>query len=150
MILAKNRPNSTMLLARTFVGAFALLMILCIPSCIQRIWERDDTALVRIVNAPPMMVEEGESRHLVVMQAPSPGWSIRLDATERTPIGKRVFVTIRKPDPAYQYTQQIVLMRVLTSVRLDSEIEVVGRLLEHDEKTKGRGYAPVPVVESFE
>ena len=138
MILAKNRPISTMLLARAFAGAFALLMILSIPSCIQRIWERDDTALVRIVNAPPMM------------EAPSPGWSIRLDATERTPIGKRVFVTIRKPDPAYQYTQQIVLMRVLTSVRLDSEIEVVGRLLEHDEKTKGRGYAPVPVVESFE
>lgn len=150
MILAKNRPISTMLLARAFAGAFALLMILSIPSCIQRIWERDDTALVRIVNAPPMMVEEGEGRHLVVMQAPSPGWSIRLDATERTPIGKRVFVTIRKPDPAYQYTQQIVLMRVLTSVRLDSEIEVVGRLLEHDEKTKGRGYAPVPIVESFE
>tara|TARA_R110002072_G_scaffold100403_2_gene221049 strand:+ start:756 stop:1208 length:453 start_codon:yes stop_codon:yes gene_type:complete len=150
MILAKNRPISTMLLARAFAGAFALLLILSIPSCIQRIWERDDTALVRIVNAPPMMVEEGEIRHLVVMQAPSPGWSIRLDATERTPIGKRVFVTIRKPDPAYQYTQQIVLMRVLTSVRLDSEIEVVGRLLEHDEKTKGRGYAPVPVVESFE
>jgi len=150
MVLAKYRLLSTFKAPRLIAGFLSMLMLVSVPSCIQRIWERDDTALVRIVKAPPIAVEAGEDRHLVVMQAPSPGWSIRLDATELTPVGKRVFVTIRKPDPAYQYTQQIVLMRVLTSVRLDSEIEVVGRLLEFNEKTKGRGYAPVPVVESFE
>tara|TARA_R110000868_G_scaffold119469_1_gene316486 strand:+ start:178275 stop:178727 length:453 start_codon:yes stop_codon:yes gene_type:complete len=150
MFLALNRPLSNPTPLRLIAIALTAMMALSIPGCIQRIWERDDTALVRIVKAPPIAVESGEDRHLVVMQAPSPGWSIRLDATELTPDGKRVFVTIRKPDPAYQYTQQIVLMRVLTSVRLDSNIEVVGRLLEFNEKTKGRGYAPVPVVESFE
>jgi hypothetical protein len=118
--------------------------------CIQRIWQRDDDAQMRMVDSPPIMLDQSDNRHLVVMQAPSPGWSIRLDSTERTPTGKRVFVTIRRPDPAYQYTQQVVLMRVLTNVRLDTEIEVVGRLLEHSEKTKGKGYAPVSFVESFE
>jgi hypothetical protein len=150
MILVSSRLQFSPTLARMITGFLLLGMLVSTPGCIQRIWQRDDDALLRIVNAPSVMVEAGEDRHLVVMQAPSPGWSIRLDATERTPIGKRVFVTIRKPDPAYEYTQQIVLMRVLTSVRLDSEIEVVGRLLDFDEKTKGKGYAPISLVESFE
>ena len=128
----------------------ALTMLACTPGCIKRIWQRDDTAAQQMQHAPQIMLDASETHHLVVMQAPSPGWSIRLDATERTPEGKRVFVTIRQPDPAYVYPQQIVLMRALTSVRLDSNIEVVGRMLGHDEKTKGRGYAPVTIVESFE
>lgn len=118
--------------------------------CIQRIWERDEDAAKRMQNAPSMTVKDLDSRRLLVMQAPSPGWSIRIDATDRTPEGKRVFVTIRKPDPAFQYTQQIVLMRALTSVRADTEIEVVGRLLEHNEKTKNKGYAKITPAESFE
>lgn len=130
--------------------AIALTMIASTPGCIKRIWQRDDTAAQKMVHAPQIMLDASETHHLVVMQAPSPGWSIRLDATERTPEGKRVFVTIRQPDPSYVYPQQIVLMRALTSARLDSSIEVVGRMLEHDEKTKGRGYAPVTLAESFE
>ena len=118
--------------------------------CIQRIWERDENASIRMQNAPAMSVRELDGRKLLVMQAPSPGWSIRIDATDRTPEGKRVFVTIRKPDPAFQYTQQIVLMRALTSVRANTEIEIAGRLLEHNEKTKNKGYAKVTLVESFE
>jgi len=128
----------------------ALLMLLSTTGCIKRIWLRDDDAQQRMQNAPLIMLEKNDTHHLIVMQAPSPGWSIRLDATERTPTGKRVFVTLRRPDPAYEYPQQIVQMHVLTSVRLDSKIVIVGRLLEHDEKTKGKGYAPVTPVESFD
>ncbi|MBO6512655.1 MAG: hypothetical protein JJ974_01660 [Phycisphaerales bacterium] len=129
-----------------------LLITLMVPSsgCIQRIWERDEDAALRMQSAPLMSVRELDGRKLLVMQAPSPGWSIRIDATDRTPEGKRVFVTIRRPDPAFQYTQQIVLMRALTSVRSGTDIEVVGRLLEHNEKTKNKGYAKVDLVESFE
>ena len=127
-----------------------LIFVLMISGCIQKIWERDEDAAARLQNAPQIMLEDDEEFHMIVMQAPSPGWSLRLDSTERTPEGKRVFVTIRKPDPAYVYTQQIVLMRVLTRVRLDTELEVVGRLLDFDEKTKGKGYAPITLVESFE
>ena len=41
-------------------------------------------------------------------------------------------------------------MRVLTEVRLDTDIEVVARMLEFGEKSKHQGYAPVNLVESFE
>lgn len=140
--------SSSVLLALSCVMFITILL----PNagCIQRIWERDEDASIRMQNAPAMSVRELDGRKLLVMQAPSPGWSIRIDATDRTPEGKRVFVTIRKPDPAFQYTQQIVLMRALTSVRANTEIEIVGRLLEHNEKTKNKGYAKVTQVESFE
>jgi len=135
---------------RIVSSALVVVMLLSATGCMKRIWLRDDDAQERMQSAPLIMLEENDTHHLVVMQAPSPGWSIRLDATERTPQGKRVFVTLRRPDPSYEYPQQIVQMRVLTSVRLDSEIAIVGRLLEHDEKTKGKGYAPVTPVETFD
>lgn len=127
-----------------------LVSMVLLSGCIQRIWERDEDAATRLQNAPMVMLDQDEPFHMVVMQAPSPGWSLRLDATESTPTGKRVFVTIRKPDPAYVYTQQIVSMRALTRVRLDTELEVVGRLLDFDERTKGKGYATIILVDSFE
>ncbi len=133
--------------ASLMLGLVSMLML---SGCIQKIWERDEDAATRLQNAPMVMLDQDDPFHMIVMQAPSPGWSLRLDATERTPNGKRVFVTIRKPDPAYVYTQQIVSMRALTRVRLDTELEVVGRLLDFDERTKGKGYAPIKLVDSFE
>jgi len=150
MALALDHIVTPRKLARIASCTLAMVMLLSTTGCIKRIWLRDDDAQERMQNAPLIMLEQNEIHHLVVMQAPSPGWSIRLDATERTPTGKRVFVTIRRPDPSYEYTQQIVLMHVLTSVRLESEIVVVGRLLEHDERTNNKGYAPVTPVESFD
>ena len=150
MALALDHKLTLRKSARIVSSALAIVMLLSTTGCIKRIWIRDDDAQQRMQNAPLIMLEENDTHHLVVMQAPSPGWSIRLDATERTPSGKRVFVTLRRPDPAYEYPQQIVQMHVLTSVRLDSDIDVVGRMLEHDERTKGKGYAPVILVESFD
>lgn len=134
-------------IAVAVIGALALLSS---PGCIKRIWERDEDIQARLANAPDFMVDEKLSKHLLVMQAPSPGWSVRLDRTERTEQGKRVYITIRKPDPAYLYTQQIVLMRTLTSVSTDSNIEIAGRLLDFDESTKNKGYAAITPVESFD
>ncbi len=150
MALALDHKLTLRKSARIVSSALAMVMLLSTTGCIKRIWLRDDDAQQRMQNAPLIMLEENDTHHLVVMQAPSPGWSIRLDATERTPSGKRVFVTLRRPDPAYEYPQQIVQMNVLTSVRLESDIDVVGRLLEHDERTKDKGYAPVTPVESFD
>ena len=136
---------------RPFVTSTLMLIVLLSTSgCIKRIWQRDENAQERMQHAPMVTLEQSDLHHLIVMQAPSPGWSLRLDSTERTPTGKRVFITLRKPDPAYEYTQQIVMMRVLTSVRHDTEIQVVGRMLNHNEKSKGMGYAPVTILESFE
>ncbi|MFK7759451.1 MAG: hypothetical protein AB8C13_05840 [Phycisphaerales bacterium] len=154
MTPANTDAQSRKLISRILPVSLIILMssaaAMTTNGCIQRLWERDDNAAFNLESAPPIMLEQGEDKHLIVMQAPSPGWSVRLDKTERTPDGKRVYITIRRPDPAFQYTQQLVQMRLLTTVRLDNDIEVVGRLLNHDEKTKNRGYAPVPLVESFE
>ncbi len=142
----RNHPSTRPIIISTLM----LIFLLSTSGCVKRIWQRDDQAQLRMQHAPLIMLEQSDLHHLIVMQAPSPGWSLRLDATERTPTGKRVFITIGKPDPAYEYTQQIVLMRVLTSVRHDTKIQVVGRILNHDEKSKNMGYAPVTIVESFD
>ncbi len=153
-VLLEDKPSTLRTRSSSVLCVLSCVMLITIlipnTGCIQRIWERDEDASIRMQNAPAMSVRELDGRKLLVMQAPSPGWSIRIDATDRTPEGKRVFVTIRRPDPAFQYTQQIVLMRALTSVRANTEIEVVGRLLEHNEKTKNKGYAKVTLVESLE
>ena len=134
-------------IAVVVIGALTLLSS---PGCIKRIWERDENAQSRLASAPEFKVDANLTNHLLVMQAPSPGWSVRLDRTERTEQGKRVYITIRKPDPAYLYSQQIVLMRTLTSVRSDTTIEIAGRLLDFDESTKNKGYATINPVESFD
>ncbi len=142
---SSRRPLSSLL-----AGALMLAMLASTSGCIKRIWQRDDDAQSRLQHAPTLMLDQSGKYHMVVMQAPSPGWTIRVDSTERTPTGKRVYLTMRSPDPTYQYTQQIVQMRVLTKVRLETEIECVGRLLKHDEKAKGRGYGSLTIAESFE
>ncbi len=104
----------------------------------------------RMESAPPIRIDSSEEVHLIVMQAPHPGWSIDLDKDEPVVSGKRVYFTIRRPDPAMLYPQVIVEKQLRTLVHSDTEIELYGRILDHAETTRKRGYALVEPVVSFE
>lgn len=99
---------------------------------------------------PPIKVETLDDHYMLIMQAPNSGWSIAIDKDERIAFGMRLFVTVRRPDPAFMYPQAIVDKRMLSTVRTDSSLEVYVRLLDADEKTKGRGYGKLTPVDQFE
>jgi hypothetical protein len=113
-------------------------------------WKRSVSMNEPVDAVPPILIDELDGKRMLVMQAPNSGWSITLDKDERIATGIRVFITVRRPDPAFMYPQAIVDKRVLTEIHADTEIELYARVLGFDEKTKGRGYGLLMPVERFE
>lgn len=89
-------------------------------------------------------------RHLLIMQVPTGGWSFTIDKAEITPEGRRIFVTVRRPDPAFMHTQAFVELRALSEVPADTPVEIVARVLDRHQKTDSRVYARVEPVAAFE
>jgi len=104
----------------------------------------------RLQNAPPIKGETLDQRHLLVMQAPNPGWSFSIDRTDRERDGWVVSITIREPNPAFMYPQRIVEKQLLTEVEANKPIRVMARVLTHEEQGEEQQYAPFGLVESFE
>jgi hypothetical protein len=109
--------------------------------------KKDAQSMVqRLQNAPPIRTETLGDHHMLIMQAPNPGWLYKLDRDDRDREGWIVWVTIRKPDPAYMYPQRIVDKRLLTQVESDQPIRVMARLLAHDERGNSDQYAPLALT----
>jgi hypothetical protein len=139
--------NAASIVARiTFAAAIAVSALL--GGCKVLNKDKDAGAMAeRLNNAPPVRIETLGDNHMLIMQAPNPGWSYRLDRDERDRDGWVVYITIRKPDPAFMYPQRIVDKRLLTEVESDEPIRVVARLLEHGEKGTGDQYAPLKLTD---
>ncbi len=105
---------------------------------------------VPVVGIPPIMLDTLNEHYLLMMRAPNSGWSIEIDKDERIATGMRVFITVRRPDPAFMYPQAIVNKRLLTQIRANLPLEIYARLLDAHEDTKGRGYGKLTPVEEFE
>jgi hypothetical protein len=97
-----------------------------------------------------MALEASGAKHLVVVRANSGGWSVHLDKEELQPLGKRVYITVRRPDPAFIHTQALVDHRVLTDVPSSTPLEIVARVLDHAAKPNDRIYARVQPQSSLD
>jgi len=104
----------------------------------------------RLKNAPPIRLDDSQDVHILVMQAPNPGWSFWIERDERTRDGMRVYLTMRRPDPTMLYPQVIVEKNLRTGVRTETPIQIYGRVLEFEESTRGRGHALIKPVDSFQ
>ncbi len=111
-------------------------------------WNKVDMD-ARLVDAPPIRIDSLNDHHLLTMQAPHSGWMLSIDKDERVADGVRLYVTIRKPDPAFMYPQAIVEKQVLSDVQSETPIFIYARLLESDEKTKGRDHSELIPVDEF-
>ena len=80
---------------------------------------------------PQLSLETENGMHMVVMQAPSAGWSVSVDRSRQTAGPTEVLVTVRRPDPAFVYAQVIVDQRVLTRIDESQPIELFARVLDH-------------------
>jgi hypothetical protein len=101
-------------------------------------------------STPPIKLDTASGRHLVVMRVSSGGWTLTIDKAEIIPDGQRVFVTARRPDPAFMHTQAFVNLRALTQVPAETNVEVVARVLDRHADPKDSIYARVVPVESFD
>lgn len=130
----------------TFAAALASPMMLSGCKVIKK--KKDASVMAdRLEDAPPVWLDTLEEQHMLVMQAPHPGWSYRLDRDDRDRDGWIVYITIRKPDPAFMYPQRIVDKRLLTEVESDQPIRVMARLLDHKENGTRDQYAPLTLSE---
>lgn len=99
---------------------------------------------------PPIALVETQGLHTVVMRAPSGGWTVGVDKAERTPEGMRLYVTARRPDPAFYHTQALVDLHALSDVPAETPVTVVGRLLDHDADPKDRIYGSISPLSSLD
>lgn len=83
---------------------------------------------------PELRVESDRPHHVVVMNAPSGGWTIRLDRVEQFLDRREAFLTITRPNPAYAHTQAFVEQHVATPVDRNLPLHVFARVLDFDEK----------------
>ena len=95
---------------------------------------------------PPLHLETLEARHLIIFQAPSPGWAVTIDRTERRLDTTRVFLTLRRPDPGMLYAQVIVDQRVLTPVPISRELTLYARTIDFGKHETEPPYHLVPMT----
>lgn len=95
---------------------------------------------------PPITLDSSGDEHVIVMQAPHPGWGLELDAVRPARDGKLVFASARMPDPDRMYPQVITPMRLGTTVPASDKMELVVRLISHDDEVAGP-YRPAAEAE---
>lgn len=89
---------------------------------------------------PPIRLESAGSQHLIVLEAPSGGWTFSLDLVRPTADGHEAFVTVTEPNPAFVYAAQVVEQRIGSTVPSGERIAVYARRLEWGQRAGRRGY----------
>lgn len=92
---------------------------------------------------PPVTFGSAEGRHVLVVTAPTPGWLIAIDRTDRLLDETQVFVTMQRPDPGALYPQHRVEQRVLSDVPQSRPIRVYSRVVDFNQRRKMPPYHPV-------
>ncbi len=83
-----------------------------------------------IAQAPDVDAEQ-----ILITQLATPGWEFTLDATREAYRKTNVFVSFRKPNPAFAYPQVVVSQRLATTVRSGVPIVVYARILEFEDNS---------------
>lgn len=81
-------------------------------------------------DGPPLSIDQSGRTAVVIMEAPTPGWSVTVDRSSEARDHWQAFVTVRRPNPAYMYAQMIVRQNLLTTVESRRPLRVYARVLE--------------------
>lgn len=75
----------------------------------------------------PISIDASAWVYLLRAELPHPGWSLELDEVRLEGEVHEAFVTVREPDPAKMYTQQIVTKSVGLGVTANEPLRVYAR-----------------------
>lgn len=92
------------------------------------------TARTSAYTGPSAAIDSSGRTHAVVIQAPTPGHTVTLDAVRDRLDGREALITIRQPDPRYLVPQVIVEQRVGTDVPTSTPLDVFIRILPRDSR----------------
>ncbi len=90
-----------------------------------------------IYAGPPVTIESDGPNHIIVVTTPTGGWSLIWD--ERA--DEAVYLTLRRPDPSFFHTQQLVGHQVGSGVASGESLAVHVRILDHGESATDQPYA---------
>lgn len=88
----------------------------------------------RAYNGPDLTIDSSGSTHAVVIQAPTPGYTVSLDAVRDRLGGREALISIRRPDPRFVVPQMIVTQRIGTNVVSATPLDVFVRQLPFDSR----------------
>ena len=97
-------------------------------------------------DGPPMTAKGSAGQHVIVMTAPTSGWSLALDLTRPALDRTEVFLTATRPDPAKMQAQMLVTHEVGTTVSTSSAMDVYARVLGFGERAGEQAYQRVMAV----
>lgn len=128
-------------LARSIARAALCLSALVVLSCGGRIRPPEVTSDPYL--GPALTLDSSGKYYTVVVQSPSPGWVVTLDHVNEAHRHEDVFVTLRKPDPRFLYSSQVVEQRLLLPLVSTSALRVCARVLDYDAPAEGPEYHTV-------
>ena len=90
---------------------------------------------------PELAIQSKPPQHVVIMQAPTPGWIFSFDASRPQFGFTDVFLTITRPNPAFVFSQAVVSQEVGTEIGVNEPIVVYARVLAHDTVPDSQAYS---------
>lgn len=114
------------IIACTALGVSSVLMIGCAGL------SAAPTVATAPYGGPPVTVVARRGTYVALVQAPSAGWKVRLDAVLEENNHRRAFVTLQQPNPAFVYTQALVEQQVATAVPDSQNLRVYVRVVPFD------------------
>jgi hypothetical protein len=84
------------------------------------------------------------------VESPTPGWTITYDRSQAGADERRLFFTLRRPNPEFLYAAVIVEQLVRTDVPAGQTVAVYARILDFTQDADGVAYRRVPERQSEE
>ena len=81
------------------------------------------------------------------VESPTPGWTITYDRSQAGADERRLFFTLRRPNPEFLYAAVIVEQLVRTDVTAGQTVAVYARVLDYTQDAGGMAYRRVPEPE---
>lgn len=92
---------------------------------------------------PPIEVVARDGVYHLKVESPSPGWDVTFDRSVQRADERRLFVSLRRPNPAFVYAQVIVEQLVRTDVAAPEDVSAYARVLAYEQDQEGVPYKPV-------
>ncbi len=89
---------------------------------------------------PEISIDSAGPQHIILVQAPSAGWTVVFDQTRPALGTTEVFVSLIRPNPAFQHAQAVVEQRLGSTVASNSRINVFARVCDHGADPKDFAY----------
>ncbi len=123
-------------LATTFSLAFAACLL---GGCASPVRPPERTS--DAYQGPTISVDSAGTEHIIVVQAPTGGWDIRLDRLLDGPGYTEAFVTLRKPNPLFVNAQVVVTHRLASKIGTTVPCRILARVKDYDDEDPDTAYS---------